>query len=257
MPSKPVENWEQILRNVDDFCEGIKFEDSYTHKHFGKFYNWYYFPNEDRFAPNKFIGYQDTTLDNYNGSGQGGMAKKALKGFFNEAKGKDFERLANKLELFAKSIGCSISKATYDKKDGGIFVPKEKYLNQEATLNDSFQSENDVMIVEKEGRKYYGYSSHYERSPKLRRIAVEAKGLKCAVCGFDFEAKYGNRGRGYIEVHHVFPLSEYNSEKEVNPLTDLEVLCSNCHRMIHRLKNKVLTIKELKELVKSSSIEKS
>jgi 5-methylcytosine-specific restriction enzyme A len=252
MPSKPVENWEQILRNVDDFCEGIKFEDSFTHKHFGQFYHWYYFPNENRFAPNKFIGYEGTTLKNYKGDGNGGVAKKALSKFFDQVNPNDrkYAEYKNGLEKFAKSINCAISKRI--DYAGGIYIPKKEYYDLKISQSDAFFLEDVKDVSIKEGRKYYGYSSHYERSWKLRQIAVETKGLKCTVCGFDFEAKYGDRGRGYIEVHHIFPLSKYSSEKEVNPLTDLEVLCSNCHRMIHRLKNKVLTIKDLKELVRGN-----
>lgn len=57
----------------------------------------------------------------------------------------------------------------------------------------------------------------------------------CECCGFDFEKAYGEMGRGFIEVHHRFPLSQTDGEHEVNPETDLVPLCSNCHSMIHRL----------------------
>lgn len=35
----------------------------------------------------------------------------------------------------------------------------------------------------------------------------------------------------------------------VDPKTDLVPLCSNCHKMMHRKKEKPLTIKELKQLI--------
>ena len=53
------------------------------------------------------------------------------------------------------------------------------------------------------------------------------------ICGFDFEEKYGELGKGYIEVHHIKPLSEIDEEVVVNPETDLICVCSNCHRKIH------------------------
>jgi hypothetical protein len=55
--------------------------------------------------------------------------------------------------------------------------------------------------------------------------------LACAACGFDFERIYGKRGTGYIECHYVIPLHE-TGERRVT-ISDLALLCSNCHRMIH------------------------
>lgn len=50
--------------------------------------------------------------------------------------------------------------------------------------------------------------------------------------------KYGELGDKYIECHHENPLSE-RTEKEWNEnlktsVNDVRMLCSNCHRMIHR-----------------------
>jgi 5-methylcytosine-specific restriction protein A len=52
------------------------------------------------------------------------------------------------------------------------------------------------------------------------------------VCAFDFEAAYGGRGREYIEVHHTLPLHASGETK--TKLSDLVLLCANCHRMVHR-----------------------
>ncbi|CCL27444.1 HNH endonuclease [Clostridioides difficile] len=77
-------------------------------------------------------------------------------------------------------------------------------------------------------------------------IKIEYHGTKCAVCGFDFERVYGNRGRGYIEMHHIRPLSYVGDESNINPKTDLVPICSNCHRK----KDNVLSIYELREATK-------
>jgi 5-methylcytosine-specific restriction enzyme A len=57
-------------------------------------------------------------------------------------------------------------------------------------------------------------------------------------------------------VHHVKPLSTIKEEVEINPETDLVPVCANCHRMIHRRKDDVLTIEELKSIVEQRKIEK-
>src|SRR5690606_19764194 len=56
--------------------------------------------------------------------------------------------------------------------------------------------------------------------------------LACEACGFDFEKVYGDRGSGYIECHHVVPLHEAGEGR--TKLSDLALICANCHRMIHR-----------------------
>lgn len=103
--------------------------------------------------------------------------------------------------------------------------------------------------IEKEGGKKVYYVTRYERKPKLRKKAIEIHGTKCMACGFDFESFYGEQGKNYIEVHHVVPLSTVDEQVEVNPEKDMIVVCSNCHRMIHRRRNAVLTLDELKSMI--------
>lgn len=70
-------------------------------------------------------------------------------------------------------------------------------------------------------------------------------------CGFDFEKVYGERGKDYVEVHHVVPLADRDEVVDIDPAKDLIVVCANCHRMIHRRKNEVLSLNELKSIIKS------
>ena len=67
------------------------------------------------------------------------------------------------------------------------------------------------------------------------------------MCDFDFETTYGDRGKGFIECHHNIPLHEQDTER-ITLTSDLSILCSNCHRMIHR-KKKWLTVSELKKIL--------
>ncbi|MCD2316379.1 HNH endonuclease [Sphingomonas sp. IC-11] len=77
----------------------------------------------------------------------------------------------------------------------------------------------------------------YERDPKLvkekRNAAAAAGSLACEVCNFDFEAAYGELGAGYVEVHHTKPVHTLHRRTRTK-LSDLAVLCANCHRMAHR-----------------------
>ena len=61
----------------------------------------------------------------------------------------------------------------------------------------------------------------------------------------DFKDKYGKRGEDFIECHHINPISL--GEKKTS-LSDLVLLCSNCHRMIHK-KQPWLELHELIEII--------
>ncbi len=70
------------------------------------------------------------------------------------------------------------------------------------------------------------------RKKKIASVTRRGGRLACEVCGFDFEQVYGERGAGYIECHHVVPLHEAGEGQ--TRLSDLALICANCHRMIHR-----------------------
>lgn len=88
-----------------------------------------------------------------------------------------------------------------------------------------------------EGDETMALGLRRSRDASLRKAKIEATlqaghGLACEVCSFNFELFYGARGQGYIEVHHKTPL--HVSGPTQTSLNDLALLCSNCHRMIHR-----------------------
>lgn len=76
------------------------------------------------------------------------------------------------------------------------------------------------------------YVNRYERDPEERRKCIERYGNKfeCIVCGFNFEDKYGEIGRGFIHVHHINPLADKGKDISDN----LIPVCPNCHAMLHR-----------------------
>jgi 5-methylcytosine-specific restriction endonuclease McrA len=120
---------------------------------------------------------------------------------------------------------------------------------------DSLHDEEELF----DGKKDKRFTTYYERNPKLRSKAIEIHGFKCMTCGFKFADKYGSRGYEYIEVHHLNPVSTLDEATPVDPKTEMAVVCSNCHRMIHRKKDQILSLDELRELIRQNqnNIEKS
>lgn len=99
---------------------------------------------------------------------------------------------------------------------------------------------NDEFDSDSEGRKYNVISTEYERSPRNRAECIRIHGYTCMICGFNFEQKYGEIGKEYIQIHHIVPLSEKSAEILVDPKKDLIPVCCNCHAMLHRSKPALL-----------------
>ena len=76
--------------------------------------------------------------------------------------------------------------------------------------------------------------------------------LSCEVCNFTFSEFYDSEiGDGVIDCHHKVPLSEISPGTRTK-LSDLALVCSNCHRMLHKGENKkYLALGRLKEIIDS------
>lgn len=127
-------------------------------------------------------------------------------------------------------------------------------------IDNQIDSVHDVRIDEEgleypEGREAYKVHRYRERNrtlvqqAKARFIQIHGK-LYCEACGINFEEKYGERGKGYIEAHHIKPVSEMK-EGEKTRVEELAMLCSNCHRMIHR--KPFIRVSELKRIIRIDS----
>lgn len=104
-----------------------------------------------------------------------------------------------------------------------------------------------------EGRLLARVHMRRERSRKLvrdkkQRVLKEKGKLTCEACEFDFGAVYGDRGMGFIEVHHTVPLHTLTAGRKTR-LDDLALLCANCHRMVHA-KSVWLSIDQLKSVIR-------
>ncbi len=99
-----------------------------------------------------------------------------------------------------------------------------------------------------EGMEQKCNSIRYERKRVNREACVQLKGTSCFVCGLDFLEKYGNLGRGYIEIHHIKPLATQEVGYVLSIDKDLVPLCSNCHSMAHR-ESPPVSIEKLKQII--------
>ena len=134
----------------------------------------------------------------------------------------------------------------------------KKILKQVFDLIKSGQIENlpdiDLSNSALEGNPRLAAHLQRERSASLVKAKKNAVKkltgkLCCEACGFDFEERYGDYGEDFCEVHHLLPLSMTDGVVKIN-LGDLAIVCSNCHRVIHR-SIPILTIAKIRKILKS------
>ena len=103
----------------------------------------------------------------------------------------------------------------------------------------------------REGQRKLRIHHDIERNPKAVRqkkalVLAETGSLKCEACGFDFFETYGEIGNGFAECHHRTPICTLSEESTIT-LDQLAIVCSNCHRMLHR--PPYLTTEQLRDLL--------
>lgn len=115
------------------------------------------------------------------------------------------------------------------------------------------QEEPEEELLEfREGRVLYKLHKYKERDSKLVLLKKNQHlkkygALDCESCDFNFQVKYGDLGKGYIECHHQIPLYQYEGIQQTR-LEDLALVCSNCHRMLHRGMD-TLSVGDLRRLI--------
>jgi len=103
----------------------------------------------------------------------------------------------------------------------------------QADLAEEFEIPLQTSITEV---RKYAYHRKIERNRTAAHHAKKFHGTRCQACDLDFGERYGKIGQGFIEAHHLRPIAtlEEGVPVKYDVAADFAVLCSNCHRMIHR-----------------------
>jgi hypothetical protein len=123
--------------------------------------------------------------------------------------------------------------------EGLLALPDHQSRLEQRTDNGDDDFDSDLAAFE--GQVSKAMRLHRKREQKLRKAKINdalKKGhghLPCEVpgCGFDFLEAYGDIGKGFAHVHHLKGLED-RSKPSLTRLTDLAIVCANCHWMIHR-----------------------
>ena len=129
----------------------------------------------------------------------------------------------------------------------------KQHIEAEQKSGESQNTESMGLIAEaSEGKILTNSHIVRERNRKLiqkkKKSVLQKTGrLVCEAYEFDFADKYGERGKGFIECHHIKPLRDLKPGSTTR-LNDLVLLCSNCHSMVHA-KEPWLEMKDLVRLM--------
>lgn len=135
----------------------------------------------------------------------------------------------------------------------GVFDYIDSYTGESMPTEIYQSGEEYVEEYSESGVKKVVKINHYERNSKAREACLKLRGHKCAICGFDAKAVYGDEYEGKIHVHHIVPISERGVDYVINPQTDLIPVCPNCHMILHTsIKGKTIDVEELKRRVKKA-----
>jgi hypothetical protein len=107
-------------------------------------------------------------------------------------------------------------------------------------------------LFSQEGGKILRTHFIRERDPSLvaakKNTFIAQHGqLFCAVCGLEERSLPAQLGYSCFEVHHILSIGQ-RSEEVPTRLSDLVIVCANCHRMIHSTSEPLL-IEELQKRI--------
>ncbi|MBA1245968.1 HNH endonuclease [Pseudomonas luteola] len=239
---------DEIIENLrlfeDYLCEGTDDEQLYCSDLIrkGKCLIAYKVGQELRFAPSRYIGYTNNSIQSHSeDAGDGRDTTPAI----SKLLGKLVENsdLDQKYIEYCESLGST----PYNKKRKFWTLDlEESDFKSHETSSEGFPEgkivERRHLARERNSALISQAKEHFKRKNKR---------LFCEACNFDFEKAYGQRGFNFIEAHHTIPVSEMLPAQKTK-ISDIAMVCSNCHRILHRSRP-WLTIAQLKNLISNET----
>lgn len=137
-------------------------------------------------------------------------------------------------------------------KLAAVVVAIREAIEGQTTASPELEGGDEPDIEEaEEGKVLTRLHRFRERNRSLAKAkkqeALKKHGrLQCEACSFDFAQAYGPAGEGIIDVHHTRPVHTLKPGEKTK-LSELALLCANCHRMIHS-NRKWLTVEQVRAL---------
>lgn len=149
-----------------------------------------------------------------------------------ERKQKYWDKLYNNAPIIQCACGCG---QTLKSKDH--YGRNKKYINGHNGRKYNNLTEYKRVWNKSHSEERQAYKSIYGRNRKIKLLLE--KGGKCAMCGIEFDGE----NSAIFDFHHInkqvgFRLStsnlvRYSWNKIIKEAEKCELLCSNCHRLLH------------------------
>jgi 5-methylcytosine-specific restriction enzyme A len=91
------------------------------------------------------------------------------------------------------------------------------------------------------------------RSRKLRDRALQEAGGICEACRVNFKRVLGGKGVRVLQVHHRRQFAATDAPR-VTRLSDLAVLCANCHMLVHMDPDKAMPAEKLRPMLRRARV---
>lgn len=143
--------------------------------------------------------------------------------------------LTNPIKNLTNNIGLSETETQEDIwrlfSDFFCINIHDKIIQTQDTVGIFGEIEGDKVIREHIKQELTKRNSKIVQQAKSLAIKNGNGRLKCECCDFDFFSVYGQLGSKFIECHHKIHISV---GERITRIEDLALVCSNCHRMLHR-----------------------
>lgn len=137
------------------------------------------------------------------------------------------------------------------KKETGLAIPRDASQVPDHLASKVWRTARGLpsTVVDKRMEGMITESKSKHRNPALRSAALAKADGRCEGCGKNYRRVAGGKGQKCLVVHHKKQLKDIDQPVETR-VSDLAVVCANCHMIIHANREKTLTLTQLRRLLK-------
>ena len=150
----------------------------------------------------------------------------------------------------------NLGKMHWDSQSSGTTIPEGVARRLEELWAKFLDNGNQITLAAEpcaiEGLQTEIVSYRRGRSRQLRDLALKKSEGICCVCDEDFSKLLGGKGKRVLQVHHRRQLAITRAPR-LTRLSELAVVCANCHMLIHLNPKRAIRIYVLKKMLRASS----
>lgn len=166
-----------------------------------------------------------------------------------------FDKLLNpdNEEILPRKELNHLGKMHWDSQGSGISIPDEVAYRLENIWADFLDDDRFLPTAVAEPAAIEGLRTETKtyvrgRSRQLRELALKKAAGICCVCNVDYKQLLKGKGVRVLQVHHRKQLAASNAPR-VTHLSELAVVCANCHLLLHMNPQHALGVGELRTML--------